>query len=112
MGGLGWCELCTKEYKGAYYLEHKEKILGQCRDRHYMREYGLKPEDIPDTCEVCGRTPPPRGKRKQTPICVDHNHETGQFRGFLCHSCNLILGRADDNPAILEKLALYLRERK
>jgi Recombination endonuclease VII len=38
----------------------------------------------------------------------DHDHGTGQFRGWLCGSCNASLGLAGDNPAILRALADYL----
>jgi hypothetical protein len=70
-----------------------------------LSRYGLKPEDVSDTCQVCGRD---NGKRF---ICIDHNHDTGEFRGFLCSRCNLVLGHVQDDPQLLEKLALYLREK-
>lgn len=39
---------------------------------------------------------------------IDHDHNTGRVRGLLCHLCNLTLGSAGDNPAILKALAEYL----
>ena len=49
---------------------------------------------------------------KEARLVIDHDHEkTGpeSIRGILCHSCNLAIGWAEDNPAILEALAAYLR---
>ncbi len=57
----------------------------------------------PATCEVCGN--PSKGGYA---IAWDHNHATGEFRGWLCHSCNAALGQAGDNPQILRALASYL----
>jgi hypothetical protein len=53
----------------------------------------------PDACPICGR-----GGR----ICFDHSHATKRFRGWLCNSCNLILGHAKDDPELLRNLASYL----
>lgn len=39
---------------------------------------------------------------------VDHDHETQTVRGILCGSCNNMLGRAQDNPAILRNALEYL----
>ena len=39
---------------------------------------------------------------------VDHCHETGKVRGVLCGSCNIMLGKAYDDPAVLRNAAAYL----
>jgi len=38
----------------------------------------------------------------------DHDHLTGNFRGWICRRCNLVLGMVKDNPVLLKNLALYL----
>ncbi len=42
---------------------------------------------------------------------IDHNHETGKFRGILCLKCNSMLGMARDSRELLHKAANYLDER-
>lgn len=57
--------------------------------------------------------PPPPGK---CPICkfvtdkwiLDHCHFSNQFRGYICNSCNLALGRFNDDPVIIESALKYL----
>lgn len=58
--------------------------------------------DIPNNCQACGI----EGK-----LCFDHNHVTGEFRGWLCQGCNFALGHAKDNPDTLRKLAYYIEAR-
>jgi hypothetical protein len=43
-------------------------------------------------------------------ICVDHCHTSGRIRGFLCHDCNLAIGKAKDDPNLLRKMAEYLEK--
>ena len=80
----------------------------QCRgasDRAYRlgitMEEVLKLE-VEDSCEICGSS---------STMVVDHNHATGEIRGFLCNPCNLGLGQFKDNPETLEKAARYLKAR-
>ena len=40
---------------------------------------------------------------------VDHCHSSGKIRGLVCPACNKAMGLVQDNPDVLEKLALYLR---
>lgn len=60
-------------------------------------------------CEICGKTAQESNQTK-TRLCIDHDHETGEFRGLLCTSCNVMLGIAEDNPEILLAAARYLRK--
>lgn len=41
---------------------------------------------------------------------VDHNHETGEVRELLCHSCNAAIGLLQEDPQRLMSAALYLME--
>lgn len=56
------------------------------------------------TCEACGIAE----AQLDRSICVDHDHATGTFRGFLCHRCNLTLGHAKDSSTRLYALAQYI----
>jgi hypothetical protein len=41
--------------------------------------------------------------------CLDHDHNTLEFRGWLCYSCNTGLGKLGDDIEGLEKGLAYLR---
>jgi len=55
-------------------------------------------------CKICNR--PPRDKKKR--LHVDHCHKTGKIRGLLCLHCNVMIGKAEDDPKRLERAAAYL----
>lgn len=40
---------------------------------------------------------------------LDHDHETGEFRGALCRKCNFGLGNFNDSQALLLNATLYLQ---
>ena len=48
------------------------------------------------------------GQRTKNPFRLDHNHGTGEFRGFLCDSCNTGLGKFGDDPDLLARAIEYL----
>lgn len=52
-------------------------------------------------CDICGNP-----DRK---VVFDHNHTTGKFRGFLCQACNSGIGQFADDPALMEKAIMYLK---
>lgn len=110
-GGRPKCLNCGNEV-----VNRKAKYCNECRDLANCGENshnwkgGLtetqklekkagrsKPED----CEVCGAM----GK-----ICYDHDHKSGQFRGWICWRCNIILGHARDSVDLMEKLSDYLKK--
>jgi len=41
---------------------------------------------------------------------ADHNHQTNQPRGVLCHNCNVALGNFKDNPDLLQAAIDYLNK--
>ena len=43
--------------------------------------------------------------------CWDHDPITGKFRGWLCHRCNLVLGKVEDDYDLLITLANYTVQR-
>lgn len=81
--GNGWrCWTAVKQYR----KEHG----------HRVKYHGKK---NPGKCDICGN---------DVRVAYDHNHKTGEFRGWLCINCNTILGLAHDNPDLLQKLIEYL----
>lgn len=79
-------------------------IRGLCyKHDKRVRKYGLTVVEMASLdaglpCEICGRTSE----------AVDHNHETGEVRGFLCTACNTAIGLLRDNPQIIKAAAAYL----
>jgi hypothetical protein len=41
---------------------------------------------------------------------LDHDHVTGKVRGFLCHNCNLGVGKLGDSPESLSRAIEYLEK--
>jgi hypothetical protein len=60
-------------------------------------------------CEICKRTPEEayRGDRYAR-LSLDHCHETGKLRGFLCGPCNSGVGHLGDTAARLRAAVKYL----
>ena len=55
-------------------------------------------------CKICGAR---SGERKMG-LAMDHDHSSGNFRGFLCTQCNTAIGSMRDNPKLLIAAAAYL----
>jgi hypothetical protein len=93
-------------YEARYRKKHSEKFLA------YRREwrYGINKDTFDQQmiaqkrrCAIC------RTKfTRNADACIDHNHETGNVRGLLCHPCNTGLGYFRDEPIRLKSAARYL----
>ncbi len=115
------CKCCgqTKplEKFGYSYSGHGEKKAyhkHRCysctnRKRRFKISYDELAELVSIThCEICNE----ELNDGRHGLSIDHCHETGEIRGVLCGSCNLILGHAKDNISILSNSIKYLNESK
>jgi len=80
-----------------YYRSQDPAVLREkARQKHLLRRYGLTIEGYNElvnkqngVCAICAM--PPRGKKKENSLHVDHDHATKAVRGLLCLRCNLHL---------------------
>ena len=104
----GYCRLCWNAYHHTLY--HLKKSHPYPVD-HRCDICGKSEDEIPVSFGGMGRGNKGKLKRK-TPWRLDHCHETGEFRGFLCHNCNTGLGKFKDDPEILLNAIAYLQGHK
>ena len=57
-----------------------------------------KPADC--TCPIC--------KGENQDLVLDHNHTTGEFRGWICNDCNSAIGKLGDSHEVLARAIAYL----
>jgi hypothetical protein len=49
--------------------------------------------------------------KKKTCFIPDHDHDTGEFRGYICDDCNTVIARAKENVNTLRNIADFLEKR-
>lgn len=121
-----------------YYLKNRERILKEtgerqranpARRREYVNAWAKRNADSererarlknwrvnnlpaptrpePEVCECCGK-PNIRGDGRRA-LALDHCHDSGRFRGWLCDACNLGIGKLGDSVEAVERALAYLR---
>ena len=84
----------------------RERVCKKCRNKQNVIIRKLK------------ETHPTPKKGYKCPICLeiadppslDHDHETGAFRGWLCNKCNAALGFFNDDLDRLKRAVKYTKE--
>lgn len=69
--------------------------------------------DQDSCCTICDRKVHIEGlANKETNndnrAVIDHCHITGSVRGILCATCNLAIGKLNDDPNLLTKALLHI----
>jgi len=89
---------------------NRARLNAQGRAKYYRSKYGLTLEERDallagqgGVCKLCSRV-----EVAKRGWAVDHCHRTGKVRGLLCQACNLVLGHARDDAALLRRMADYL----
>lgn len=76
----------------AYQIKSLYGITVEQYDAMYEAQGGI--------CAICAKP--------GDPLRVDHDHETNEVRGLLCHNCNVALGIMGDDSDRLVVAAAYL----
>lgn len=81
-----------------------------------LKKYGLTVDQYEDEkartgglCEICGAVPTKNGQPIEP--AIDHDHETGEYRGLLCNTHNFGLGLFGDSVDLLLAAVSYLEAR-
>ena len=97
-----WAEV--NQHRIAEYREKDPWTLAKRCSRR-----GITPEQLVDRyerqegcCAIC------KIQVELMNSAIDHNHETGEFRGVLCKQCNRALGMFGDSPDTLKNALEYL----
>lgn len=121
----GLCEVCFSERKRSqrkkyrddnldsekeswsYYYRNPERRR-KIKDSKLRRLYGIDlaalesmTEEQQHLCMIC---------KRERPLVVDHNHDTGIVRSLLCQSCNRGLGSFGEDVGVILAAAAYLKE--
>lgn len=110
-----WCKKCASTNSR---LNHRKRILkgdvdykqlkrnAYIKNRHgiSLQEYNAKLAAQNNECAICGMKLPNDGPLTH----LDHCHNTGKLRAFLCTNCNRGLGHFQDSTDNLQKAIDYL----
>ena len=114
------CNKCKQELPLSEFSKHSASnyLIPECKKcnnvlsqqrKELKKIYGLPPENY--QCPICQRYEKQissGGGNKSTRWVLDHNHEKNQFRGWLCHSCNMGIGAFKDSIETLNNAIEYL----
>ena len=109
-----YCRECHGATKKAAYAARPQAYAMRIAMNHRTRTYGITAERFAamveaqsNACAICG-TDMGKGRNRH----VDHCHMTGNIRALLCHHCNIALGGARDDPALLRAMADYIERHR
>ena len=108
------CSECEEPKPLSYYAIDKAYITKvkrrpdckDCRKKQAIlaRKAKKQAPEKPEVCDCCGKLP----KKWQ----MDHCHDTGNFRGWVCLPCNRGIGMLGDRIEDVKKAHEYLKKAK
>lgn len=118
------CRRCQQR-KSIFEFEKNQKSIagkvsrrGECKECRKWRQ--PLPKKVREEFEKTN-PPPPMGKPFHCPVCdhkiirqfkndvvLDHSHETGEIRGWICRMCNNSIGMMNDDVSILKRAIKWL----
>ena len=83
----------------------RKKPIPSARKRDYELRYPRPKIDDSFHCPVCQRT---IIVQKNRDVNLDHDHETGEIRGYVCNDCNTGMGNFNDNVSIILRAVKWI----
>jgi len=119
------CTKCKRDLPLSVYRPHSGNLnylRSECKfcenflakERYEIRKTAPPPPEN-HTCPICHKTAEEakgRGGKNLGPWVYDHDHETKEFRGHLCHDCNRALGNFGDCIERMQRGIEYLKRNK
>lgn len=106
LGGVGWSDICVdcgiRPKTGRHNSQCKE--CHNIRSKKYHKEvyrwakYGLDGPVEMTECEIC---------KSKDDLVIDHCHDTNQYRGILCRTCNMGIGHLRESKEVIRKALEY-----
>ena len=86
-----------------------ESVCKKCRRYHLdillnLKKKYEKPDPETFQCPICKK----KEFSRNMGACLDHDHKTGEFRGWICNECNSALGFFEDNLNYIRRAIPYL----
>jgi hypothetical protein len=106
---------CFGKASGANYLyyECKECTRKHNKVRKLLKEQNPLKDPNKHICPICKRNHDEvlgsGGMHLKSGWVMDHDHITGEYRGYICHSCNRGIGMFQDNIEIMNRAINYLK---
>lgn len=101
-----WSKEWRRAHPGEDARKQRKNVLART-----CKKYGLLVEEYQAIaergCEICG-VMPRGGAGRHNRLYIDHDHQTGAFRGVLCFACNLAIGHFDKTPDVLLAATRYI----
>lgn len=89
------CKSCRKDKDGTSIPTSQRKEWDEKKPANYTLFQ----------CPICNKTTIAGISR----IVLDHNHHTGDVRGWICESCNTGIGRFDDDISMVQRALRWLQ---
>ena len=113
--GDSYCSACKVERTKKSRKAHPEKHSEYGWRSRIKGTYGITEEDYSQMfieqqgqCGICFSSLIYRDKATH----IDHDHDTGEVRGLLCHGCNTAIGLLKEDIDVLASAINYLSETK
>ena len=112
------CSECRIEKPLSEFAMDTTYVRSKCKKckREHSKNANLLKKQHPKPpkdyiCPICGDTEETMKSKGYVRIswCLDHDHETNKFRGYICHLCNTAISNFKEDREIVKNAYNYLK---